>query len=335
MIWGLAAVVIVAGLLIALLTMDDDRGFLDKIPFGPARARPATAELSIDDLPLETLVPSDILKLSAEDALARNMALPISRVANPLAPPFVASWLGGDLPKSTVCLAQAVYYEANGEPLVGQRAVAQVVLNRLRHPRYPKTVCDVVFQGSERPTGCQFSFTCDGSLSRTPNAARWATAMGVATAALQGWTSVAAGQATHYHTLYVFPKWAPELLKTGVIGHHVFYRLPGRFYDYSVFRDAVAANPPPPDAAATDAVDLTVDPSLLPGGGVGTGDPVTLAAPPAAPSTGGASPGDAPGGNPAANAGSPPPNATPAPAPSPTNFFPTRRRSRPQLPLAQ
>ena len=256
-IWGLAAVVIVAGLLIALLTMDDDRGFLDRIPFGPARARPATAELSIDDLPLETLVPSDILKLSAEDALARNMALPISRVANPLAPPFVASWLGGDLPKSTVCLAQAVYYEANGEPLVGQRAVAQVVLNRVRDRAFPHSVCGVVFQGSTRRTGCQFSFTCDGSMAHRREPYAWARARGVAEAALAGNVYAPVGGATFYHTDAILPWWASSLTRIGSVGAHIFYRWRGAMESALSFRAAYAG----------------VEPGVVAGGGDGAAQP--------------------------------------------------------------
>ncbi|MDZ7587989.1 MAG: cell wall hydrolase [Parasphingorhabdus sp.] len=84
------------------------------------------------------------------------------------------------------CLTQAVYYEAASEPDAGQRAVAQVVLNRVRHPAYPRTVCGVVYQGSERRTGCQFTFTCDGSLRRTPSAFFWERARRVAADALAG-----------------------------------------------------------------------------------------------------------------------------------------------------
>jgi hypothetical protein len=337
-LWGLAAVLLVIGLVTALLTMDDDSTFLDAIPFGPARTKvEAPAPLAEDELPLDTFVPSAILKLSPQDALARNLALPLSHASNPLAPPFVAAWLGADLERQTVCLANAVYYEANGEPLSGQRAVAQVVLNRLRHPRYPKTICEVVNQGSDRPTGCQFSFTCDGSLARAPNPARFKVAMGVATAALDGWTSAEAGQATHYHTLYVFPKWAPELLKLGILGHHIFYRLPGQPHDYTAFRTAAAALPTDPALLAPTLPDPT-----LPASDVDTravvGVPLALPAYPGPTVTGTTSDSGAnPGGGSGATAGQPAPAATPTPAAkaTPRNYFPDRRDTRSHLPLPQ
>ncbi|WP_230482064.1 cell wall hydrolase [Sphingomonas sp. Leaf21] len=343
------ALVVVIGLVVALFTMDDDSDFFDAIPFAsvirPHAQTPDAQAEQADDIPLDTLVPSAVLELSPQDALARNMALPLSRVANPIAPPFVGSWLGADREKSATCLANAVYYEANGEPLAGQRAVAQVVLNRLRHPRFPKTVCEVVYQGSERPTGCQFSFTCDGSLARAPNPARYKIAMGVANAALDGWVSVAAGQATHYHTLYVFPKWAPELLKLGVVGHHIFYRLPGRFYDYEAFRSAAAALPVDPTlplltgdapvpAAATAAGGLTMPPATAPDAGLRMSAPPTGATTTAAPPTAATL---SPTG-PVTTTARTPQGVTPAPAPSPTpeGYFPSRRNNnRPRLPMAQ
>jgi len=92
--------------------------------------------------------------------------------ALPVGPAARALRAGGtalDQMRALTCLTQAVYYEAASEPDGGQRAVAQVVLNRVAHPAYPKTVCGVVYQGSERSTGCQFTFTCDGALARMPN----------------------------------------------------------------------------------------------------------------------------------------------------------------------
>lgn len=127
------------------------------------------------------------------------------------------------------CLTQAVYYEAATEPLEGRRAVAQVVLNRVRHPAYPKSVCGVVYQGSERRTGCQFSFTCDGSLLRAPMAGPWRQAQEVARAALAGYVEKSVGTATHYHADYVLPKWAFQLAKIEQLGRHIFYRFNGNW----------------------------------------------------------------------------------------------------------
>jgi spore germination cell wall hydrolase CwlJ-like protein len=125
------------------------------------------------------------------------------------------------------CLTQAVYYEAAVEPMQGRRAVAQVVLNRMRHPAYPKSVCGVVYQGAERRTGCQFSFTCDGSLLRQPATGPWAQAHAVAQAALAGYVEPSVGTATFYHADYVLPKWAYQLGKITQIGRHLFYRFHG------------------------------------------------------------------------------------------------------------
>jgi spore germination cell wall hydrolase CwlJ-like protein len=124
------------------------------------------------------------------------------------------------------CLTQAVYYEAANEPLAGKRAVAQVVINRLRHPAYPNSVCGVVYEGVNDPV-CQFSFTCDGSLLRKPLSAQWAQSSKVAEQALAGTIETLVGSATHYHADYVLPRWAFTLAKINKVGMHVFYRFPG------------------------------------------------------------------------------------------------------------
>lgn len=121
------------------------------------------------------------------------------------------------------CLAAAIYHEARSEPEAGQRAVAQVIMNRLRHPAYPKTVCDVVLQGAWRTTGCQFTFTCDGSLARRPEPVAWQRAVAIADDALAGRNTSPVGNATHYHTTAIRPYWAPSLTRVATIGAHVFY----------------------------------------------------------------------------------------------------------------
>jgi len=126
------------------------------------------------------------------------------------------------------CLTSAIYYEAALEPDAGQQAVAQVVLNRVRHPSYPGTICGVVFQGSERQTGCQFSYTCDGSINRTPSKSHWARAQKVAALALAGKVDPSVGTATHYHTTEVHPYWASSLRSLGTIGAHRFYSWKGK-----------------------------------------------------------------------------------------------------------
>ncbi|MFL5295548.1 MAG: cell wall hydrolase [Phenylobacterium sp.] len=121
------------------------------------------------------------------------------------------------------CLTDAVYFEARGETPRGQAAVAQVVLNRLANPNFPKTVCGVVFQGARHP-GCQFSFACDGSMHRGLEMAAWDRARRVAEQALAGVRSASIGNATHFHTVDVQPYWGPSMLRVAQVGLHIFYR---------------------------------------------------------------------------------------------------------------
>lgn len=124
------------------------------------------------------------------------------------------------------CLAEAIYYEARGESRQGQMAVAEVVSNRVRSSLYPDTFCDVVYQGSYRDTGCQFSFTCDGSLNRRPRGAAWREANVIAGQLLNGLTRPVTNRATHYHTTAIDPYWSASLVETTRIGAHIFYRNP-------------------------------------------------------------------------------------------------------------
>ena len=175
--------------------------------------------------------------VAPQDALAINAAVPVSELPNPAARPFAVTFSSDlDRLRATECLTAAVYYEAATEPLDGQRAVAQVVLNRARHPAYPRTVCGVVFQGSERATGCQFTFTCDGAIRRTPIASLWAKARRVAEEALGGRVYAPVGWATHYHTNWVVPYWSSSLTKLANVGTHIFYRWEGGWGRAPAFR---------------------------------------------------------------------------------------------------
>ena len=142
------------------------------------------------------------------------------------AAPFVASQDPAEFAQSLECLTQAVYYEARNQSDDGQRAVAQVVLNRVRHPAYPSTVCGVVFEGARRITGCQFSFTCDGSMYRAIEPGAWDRAERIAREALAGNVYRPVGLALNYHTTSIHPYWAPSLVRQTVVGAHVFYRRP-------------------------------------------------------------------------------------------------------------
>ena len=165
--------------------------------------------------------------LSWDDARRVNALIPSSLAAEPPARPFVLRASPEDRARAEQCLSQAIYYEAGFEPEDGRAAVAQIVLNRLRHPAYPKSVCGVVYQGAQLTTGCQFSFTCDGSLARAPAADAWAQARTIAKRALGGFVVARVGEATHYHADYVLPYWSPSLVKIAQIGAHIFYRWSG------------------------------------------------------------------------------------------------------------
>ncbi len=182
------------------------------------------SELAID--PLAETGEDDLGRLltsSDGTATARRDQTASAHLIRPVA--FRASLT--DNSRALQCLTSAVYYEAGLEPDAGQRAVAQVVLNRVRHPSYPRTVCGVVFQGSERSTGCQFSYTCDGSLRRVPSRYHWNRAKKVAALALSGKIASPVGTATHYHTTEIYPYWAPSLRFLGTIGAHRFYSWKG------------------------------------------------------------------------------------------------------------
>ena len=167
------------------------------------------------------------VKAIGEDARLINAGMPFDTAPVKAARAFV---LGAsddlDHRRALLCLTQAVYYEAGYEPIDGRRAVAQVVLNRMRHPAFPKSVCGVVYQGWRTPV-CQFSFVCDGALYRRPEAGAWRQAQDIAAAALAGYVAASVGSATHYHADYVAPYWAPMLAKVAKLGAHIFYRWPG------------------------------------------------------------------------------------------------------------
>lgn len=193
----------------------------------------------------------------AEDA-------PLDPAASPVARAMRVDNSGVDRTRAEQCLTAAIYYEAASEPDSGQRAVAQVVLNRVAHPAYPKTVCGVVYQGSERATGCQFSFTCDGSLARRPVAMFWDRARAVARAALSGYVYAPVGLATHYHTVQVHPYWAASLDYLGTIGAHRFYAFQGAAGRPATFRFAYMGGEPLPAPNPRNAVDASLSARLDP-----------------------------------------------------------------------
>ena len=201
----------------------------------------------------------------------RAVALPRLRAAEPFRGPDATS--GAALE----CLTAAVYYEARSQSASGQRAVAQVVLNRARHAAFPNTICGVVFQGAHLRTGCQFSFTCDGSMRRRREDYAWRAAQAIAKDALNGHVELKVGLATHYHTYEVAPFWAPSLRPLASVGDHIFYTWQGEAGEPAAFRRrSVASRPEPAQRPLSSPVEVAAVHSVQiePESGAFPSDPV-------------------------------------------------------------
>jgi spore germination cell wall hydrolase CwlJ-like protein len=181
-----------------------------------------------------------------------------------------------DQSRDLECLTQAVYYEARGETPAGMQAVAQVVLNRVRHRAFPKTICGVVFQGASLG-GCQFSFACDGSVDREIDRIAWRRSQDIAARALDGRVMAAVGNATYFHTVAVTPDWSHYLVRIGQVGGHLFYRFSGRNGAASMFNGAVEPSQALPKATPAETpVYASLGPSS-PGSSAKDGQPVSVA----------------------------------------------------------
>jgi spore germination cell wall hydrolase CwlJ-like protein len=143
------------------------------------------------------------------------------------------AWLNNAIPASArsatemKCLSTAIYFEARGESEKGQIAVAQVVLNRLKNPAYPNTICGVVYQNKNKRNRCQFSFACDGITDRISDKRSWAASQALARRVLNDDRTLYMadiGAATHYHATYVKPRWARSMKRMEKIGRHIFYK---------------------------------------------------------------------------------------------------------------
>ncbi|HET6970503.1 MAG TPA: cell wall hydrolase [Phenylobacterium sp.] len=185
------------------------------------------------------------------------------------------------------CMTDAVYYEARGESARGQAAVAQVVMNRVKHPNFPKSVCAVVFQRAGH-RGCQFSFACDGSMREAREGLAWDRARQVAARVLAGAALVNIGTATHFHTLAVSPDWAPQMLRVATVGMHVFYKPSPYHRDLAVdaFAEKAVLTAQPERQAPLlrlepALVEKAVETSLQPAAAA-SADPKAKPAPPAA-----------------------------------------------------
>ena len=264
---SLAGIVVLAAILVSL-------AWINEVSIGSwPRSNDAAATVTVDVPPIQ---PNLLRPVPPEDAQKANADRPFStRPDHPAASFRIGQMEEDDLSRAIECLAQAIYYEAGGEGVDGERAVAQVVLNRVRHPGFPPSICGTVYQGAERVTGCQFTFTCDGSLRRQPGGSFWSRAQRLAREALMsGSVFGPIGHATHYHADYVLPYWADSLEKQASIGRHIFYRLPGIFGTARAFGQRYARRepvPPPPSAAAVaaDAMEGAIDSQVVGSGPLG------------------------------------------------------------------
>lgn len=226
-------------------------GQADTIPMPPAHAVGFDAQ---DHFPGAAMLYADEQKDLPVTGATGTVALPTAPVPDDAiegdasiraAAPFVLRGSMLDKARALQCLTTAIYYEAATEPDAGQAAVAQVILNRVRHPTFPATVCGVIYQGSER-RGCQFSFACDGAMARAPMRAPWDRARRVAARALAGYVFAPVGMATHYHTYAVTPAWNRSLVMTGMFGAHLFHRWKGYWGTPLAFRQAYLGGEPMP-----------------------------------------------------------------------------------------
>lgn len=237
--------------------------------FEPSKAavlgqgRDSAASISaLADLPgsPNALPPSDFaLPIpGADDPRALNAAIPFAGGMLDPAPPYRFSGSTTDRANARDCLALAAMAEA-GPSDPGQRAVIQVVLNRARHPAFANSVCGVVFEGSERASGCQFTFTCDGSLARRYTDSAWLQARLRAGEALGGYVFKPVGLATHYHTDWVYPYWSSELDKLARVETHLFFRWRGFWGTRPAFGAAYRGGEPDPATLFGNAAEVFTD----------------------------------------------------------------------------
>lgn len=185
---------------------------------------------STDPTALEVPLDARLVALFGQDRAALGRAAPRLKAAAraPMPRPTVIdeAWLARQpVPEGDVqfeCLARALYFEARGESLDGQVAVAEVVLNRVESPRWPATICEVVEEA--RRNSCQFSFMCDGKPETVANPEAWGRAAKIARAMIDGAPRRLTEGATYFHAGFVSPRWAAAFTRTAEIGGHLFYR---------------------------------------------------------------------------------------------------------------
>lgn len=251
---------------------------VDFKPYDPERWAIMNAGSYADALKIDPSLP-DPASVGYADAVAEPPADPATLRDEAFAGPPATSYVfrgvtALDRERAHYCLTAAIYYEAASETDDGMRGVAQTVLNRVRHPSFPNTVCGVVFQGSQRAGVCQFTFSCDGAMARAPSRDNWLRASRVASAALGGQVFAKVGLATHYHTQAVWPRWGKSLVMTNIIGAHIFHRWRGRWGMPDAFRAPYAGREPVPGPYLPVAQQL----AILKGQGIAPGSGPLIAA---------------------------------------------------------
>ena len=236
-------VLLICAAILGILLWAIDAGPLGKA-FDGVQQPPLMSESAPLPKEIPAIEPLELKQIAPSLAKEINDATPFTREPVPPARPFYISGAALDRDRATDCLAAAIWYEAGAETLAGKKAVAQVVLNRVRHPVFPKTVCGVVFQGAERRTGCQFTFTCDGAMTRTPSASAWANVRGLARIMLTGEVFKLVGSATHYHTDWVLPAWSAKLDKVHKEETHLFFRWMGWWGNLAAFKGRYLGSEP-------------------------------------------------------------------------------------------
>jgi hypothetical protein len=193
---------------------------------------PPTASIQLASLPAPTRTLEPIATVPADSPIVASMQalIPLDKVmlpraAPPLSPAERLELSGKEYARAERCLANAIYFEARSEPIRGQMAVAQVVINRVFSGFYPNDVCGVVYQNAHRHLACQFTFACDGKSKAITDRRHWAIANRIARQTLDGQIYVPeVGKSTHYHAAYVRPNWVREMRKLVRYGLHSFYR---------------------------------------------------------------------------------------------------------------
>jgi spore germination cell wall hydrolase CwlJ-like protein len=184
-----------------------------------------------DSLAAERPIPASLVSAKSDSLTRKRIAERSDRLSRLISPPvelIEKNWQTGREQRRRVaehkCLSRAIYFEARSESEIGRLAVARVILNRVKSPFYPDSICEVVYQNAERRNACQFSFACNGESDRPRRGKAWEQAKTLATRAMAGEGAVQAiATATHFHADYVQPKWSGAMTRLVKIGRHIFY----------------------------------------------------------------------------------------------------------------